>query len=780
MRHSLSRKAAFRRAVAPVAVAATVAALAAGTGAAVPAGAVATRAPGARAVRAAPAVPASPATASGPPRTVLLITGARLVTGLAGGARALGLLPGAGGRLASAMLSLGLGRTAFEIPQVALPYLGHGLAPGLFELSSLLRAETGGRLPVTVDYRGRAPSLPGVRITHASDGTARGYLTLAGGRAFGAALARQFAADHARGSYGQDGLFAGGVSIGLAGSGVPAARTPAFPMRTLTVTATNQAGKPDTGDMVIVFSADNASRFADPIASMNVFRKGVTKFSVPAGHYWAIGDFVTFTRTSGAERFDVLPQFTALADATVHVSARAADSEIHVVTPRPAVLGYSTIDFLRPTAAGNSESVSFSDNFPAFVSPTTRRPTVGKLAVFTLVQLQSPAKAAGIPYQYNVGYGDTSGLIPPQHHVVHQASLATVTARYYSDVAGTGGLYRTGLFRAEGGGFAVAINRISVPMVETEYTSGNPAILWFDSYSQSYQNLAGGQSDDARTFHAGERLTENWNAYPLHEGANADLAGAANPSPWVPSASRAGDRLTLDVTPFSDNTPGHGGNGGFYGGQFGPVDHIRGHYGIEENGTTIAAGNPLKGAKEIGPYGEFDTRVTLSPHPGTVRFVLDASGAGKIFALSTASRTVWTWRSRHESGGRLPAGWTCVPSLGILHPDRACAAEPMMTLNYAVRGLSLRGSAAPGRQVVHVTAGHLQLVKAIPVTSASVSVSVNGGRTWHQAKITGHDGSYTATFTAPAGVQVSLRTGATDAAGGAITETLINAYQTSS
>ena len=103
-----------------------------------------------------------------------------------------------------------------------------------------------------------------------------------------------------------------------------------------------------------------------------------------------------------------------------------------------------------------------------------------------------------------------------------------------------------------------------------------------------------------------------------------------------------------------------------------------------------------------------------------------------------------------------------------------------MTLRYAVAGLTLHGSARPGRQVLRVIAGHLQLVKSITVTRASVSVSFDGGKTWHPAHVTGRGGRYTATFTAPAGVKVSLRTSAADAAGGSIAETITNAYQTSS
>ncbi len=285
-------------------------------------------------------------------------------------------------------------------------------------------AVAAGRLPVTVGYRGRVPSLPGVKITHVGRGTARGYLTLAGAKAFGAALARQFAADHAR------------------------------------------------------------------------------------------------------------------------------------VTPRPSVIEGLSVQFLRSTQAGTISSAEFGTNFPIFVDPTTHKPTVGALQVYSSAQLVSPAKVTGTPYEYDLAYGDTSGLIPPERHVVRPAGLATVTGRYYSDVAGTGALFRFGLFPAQWDlPFGYFIPPFSVPRVQTEYLTGNPAIRWSDGYSQENRNLAGGQSDDLRTVHAGERTAESWNAYPLHEGYNVNLIGAANLSPWVPSASRAGDRLTLDVTPFSDSTP---------------------------------------------------------------------------------------------------------------------------------------------------------------------------------------------------------------------------------
>jgi membrane peptidoglycan carboxypeptidase len=89
------------------------------------------------------------------------------------------------------------------------------LAGALFEPKALARAETAGRLPARISYSGGPRSLPGVTVTASDDGTAAGYLTAAGARAFGSALTRQFAADHARASYGHDGIFRG-VEISLA------------------------------------------------------------------------------------------------------------------------------------------------------------------------------------------------------------------------------------------------------------------------------------------------------------------------------------------------------------------------------------------------------------------------------------------------------------------------------------------------------------------------------------------------------------------------------------
>jgi hypothetical protein len=775
-------------AVAVIAAAVTVVA---GTGAAAAGG-------GVSAALAAPVARTAAAAPGGPTGSIFLITGDRLVAAGPPGAGTgmTGVVPAACGGLGGAMLTVGVGSNRLDFPLAAVPYLGHGLDPGLFRVSLLRARETRGTLPVTIAYQGQVPALPGVRITSAAGGTARGYLTAAGARAFGQALARQFTADHDRGSYGQDGMSAGGVSVRLAGTPAPApAPSPQYPMHTLTVTGTTMAGKPDTGDVLFIFNADNTSRFSDLSQSVLSFYHGMAKFSVPAGHYWAIGFFATFvtgsrTRVS-AVHVVVLPQFTVASDTTMGMDARSASSRYTVATPRPTVRKDGPqFDLRRTAAAGPAVQISWGGGRAVrwFASPTTRRPTVGTLRMFVTDQLVSPATAAGTPYEYNLAYAGPAGIIPLQRHVVRPAGLARVHARYYSDINTTGFEYRYGLFPGETLGL-IFLYPVMVPRRQTEYMTGNPAILWFDAYIQSWAH-DGGQEDSVRVFRPGEQMGEDWNAYPLHPGYNANLAGAAARSSAdpvealrAPSASRVGDTLQLDVAPFSDSTPGHRGLGGFL--NFAGVGTIAGHYQIDENGKQIAAGDPLAGdldKQKIGLFGEFDTRVTLSPHPSRIRFVLDASRTG-VFPLSTASHTEWTWRSAHEVGDRLPAGWVCRPPKNyyLVYSGRSCAVEPMMTLGYQVAGMGLNGATRAGRQVLHIRAGHLQLIKnPAKITRAAVAVSFDGGQTWRRAYLTGHAGRYTAVFTAPAGVLVTLRASAADAAGGRITETITSAYQTAS
>ena len=754
------RERSARRTVAIAAAAAAASFLTVGPAVAVPASA------------ARPAGAAASPAATTAPRTLTLINGDRVaVSATRSGGLVATVARATTDGIGGAMVRLDLGGKAFQIPADALPYLNRGLSPALFELSSLAGAESAGRLPVQVGYHGRVPRLPGVTITSSRGGTARGYLTAASAAVFGAALARQFVADHAHGSYGTDGMFAGGVSIGPRGQAAARAARPHFVMHTLTVTGTNLAGEPDTGDLVSVYNVDNLLKFGDPLETTNVFDDGSVKFSVPAGHYMAVGVFFNVSgSTVTGLRSVTLPQFTVGADTRVAVDEPTATDQVQMVAPQPAVTQDATFTTYRVTGNGDLIEDGFDGgNVPLWTNETTEAPTVGTLQTGVTGYLTSP-RGASPAYDYNLAFTGTGGVIGPQQYTVTPGSVATISSGYFQDGGSIGGWEPLGIFAFQETGFVSAdIFPFGLPQSLEQNFSAGPSLVWTNAYFQKFSTLSGGQTDSARVFTPGQTAAQNWNAYPLHPGPDVNLAGAANPFPELPSASRSGNTLTLVVTPFSDNTFGHTGSG-FSPGIFGSVGSLRGSYVLRENGKKIAAGNAAALAE--GGSSLF-LQATLGSKPGVVRFVLTASRTGRIYHLSTASQTVWTWHTARRPGATVPAGWICVDG------SRGCAVQRMMTLLYDVSGMAADGVAPPGPQQIQLTVGRLQGAPVSRVTGATVAVSVNGGTTWQPATVTPAGGGlFTVTFTAPPGAVVSLRVHAADAAGDQITETITRGYKT--
>jgi len=535
-----------------------------------------------------------------------------------------------------------------------------------------------------------------------------------------------------------------GVSRRPAGT-APAAARSAGTTYTVTVTGTGITGQPanHSDGRVFLFNADDSARFG----SVQVFTHGAAKLQVPPGHYWALGDFVKPLpkQQSWDEYLDVLPQFPVTGNTTIHLAAAAATSPIRARVARPAISQYLTFQLIRSAAAGPPVSLGWmlTDNGPkaptptVYLSPTSARPTVGKLATVTSQQLGPAAFASGSPYLYDLAY-QSRGTIPPQEHVVNQAALATVRLRYFSSVPSDGLSNTFPTFPVNqvcqlGGAI---FGGMRFPVAQTMYALASPPLAWQTQFIQNQaKDYSGGQM------------------------------GYVGGPPVQVSAGRAGNTLRLAMTAFSDSVPGHVGQGTF------PPVRTAGSYQIDQNGTKIAGGTLPNF------FGAFAATTTLSPAASTIRLSLNAAQSAKLDPLSTASHTVWTWRSAPSSAARLPAGWTCLPGGAA---DRACAVQPLMTLRYGVVGLGLNGAAAPGQQVVRVLVGHLPLARAAKITAATVSVSFDGGKTWRPARMTGAGNSYAAVFSAPAGTRVTLRTSASDAAGGSITETITNAYQVAS
>jgi hypothetical protein len=568
-----------------------------------------------------------------------------------------------------------------------------------------------------------------------------------------------------------------GVAISFAGALPARAVRPARAVYTLTVRGIDLAGGPDTGDLVAVENVDNPAPLSKLLHTLHKFRNGTATVKVPAGTYWAVGIFSRAAiiglghpgggrpAASNATRLVVLPQFAVSGNTTVTVDERTATSRLTVTTPRPAVTGFVTIAVERISAGGKRLTVSVSPEYtgpPVYVRPTSRAPSDGTLYSFTSDQLVSPA-AATATYQYYLALKGPRGLVPAQHFRIRAASLATVRENLYSGARGTGSFTLFGGYAAEGGSGAL-IPRLAVPGRTTMYLSAGRSLDWWGQYTQGYP-ISGGQYELPVAYRPGQVISREWNAYPLHTAPNVRLSGSPGFGLTVISADRSGNTLTLDFMPFTDSVPGHLGTG------YQPVQGgtVSGTYRIRQNGKTIAAGNALN---SLGiPTGEFYRQVRLTAKPSVITFTLTAKRTGRLYSLSSATSTTWTWRSAHEAGATVPPGWTCSDAI-----DRDCRAEPLLTLAYAVSGLALGGTTAPGAQRLTVQAGHLQLAAAPKITKVTVQVSVNDGKTWTPATVTGSGGTYRARFAGHPGDRITLRVTAADAAGGQISETITRAY----
>jgi hypothetical protein len=730
-------------------------------------------------------------------KSILLINGDRLV--LNGKSAQVAL---AGGGFSAALMELRIGGREYDIPDAALPYLGRGLDLSLFNVAALPQATVNGQavLPVRIAFTGRTPRLPGVTVTSVSAAgaagrVAGGYLTAAGAKAFGAALARQFAADHATASYGSDGLFAGGTTVSLpgvagggsrlagAGGGTKSPSAPRFTMHTVTVDGVTSKGRPDTGDVVFLYNSVNNAIYGDPYEDPGFFYHGTARFSLPAGNYYALAFFADTNKAGFPTSFRavLLPRIGVPGSSTIRVRAASATDELTFTAPHAPTLLASVVQLLfnDKRGDGNAFALFQGPGFPVWLSPTTTRLAAGTLREFVNAWLQSPPSAQPVPDSapdlYAAEFEDDSGLIRSQHFTLPATSLATVHAVYASDVDTTGAVALSGFTTTEltvAGTVGLFVAE-PVPARVTEYLDAQPGMHWMNAYYQSYQALGGGQTDIVRAFTPGSVQTQDWNVYPLHTPLDsspaAGLGAAAGFFFATPvSVTRAGKYLTINVTPFTDDAAGHTGTG-FLQGAFKNIGAIAGNFVIDVNGAQVSAGKITPDTS----FGPFFDQLPLPAAPSTVSLTLRARRAGALFPLSTAVSDTWAWTSGGAPTQVPPAGWFCADG------SPKCAVEPLLTFGYQVANLSLDGTVAAGQQQVTLSVGHQALTKSpAAITTVTAAFSLDNGATWQPAAVSGSGAARTLSFYAPAGRFVTLKVSAKDAAGGALTETVDKAFAT--
>jgi hypothetical protein len=637
----------------------------------------------------------------------------------------------------------------YLVPVSATPYLSRELDPSLFDPAALTASGPTGRVPLRLSFApGSTPTPPpGITFTSVDGDTASGYTTPASGPAFAAALRSTIGADVGAGKpAGSTPLVAGLMNISLAGAASAGVASPDFPLHILQINTADLPGHPADAGWTFIANTANVHTFASGVPLAN----GTGKVAVPAGDYTLITEFDNFDASGNvAVRHTVVSDVTVPSTGNVSttVEENAATAQVGVSTPTPAVAKYMATHYQRQDPAGNTAGVNQLDyTVPAaYISPTPAA-TVGKLGYS--VEWAGEPVDAGQHYRYDVAFGSTNGIPAQEHDTVTENQVATVHDRFSVDPAGknlTDGELHTGNITSSGGW--IIGGPTVMPGDLTDYLASDLGNGWQQQdFTRSGLELDG----DGQVYLPGHQYTVDWAHGPMAARLGQHVGAQTC------QACQAGGQLTLGFNPISDSDPTHSGEL--------LLNPTLAHFTLYRNGVKIFDQNGVTGAE---PANQPTT-------PGTYRAVYDQSLAGATgISQSTVTHTDVSV-PYHPDGDVLPSPSTCMGQSA----STPCVILPALDLNYQLATDQDNTSTAPLQQL-DLRVGHVSYDGAgshAPITSASVQVSYDGGATWQPVSTTGHAGNYLASWPNKPGTSPSIKVTATDADGGSITQTVVNAY----
>jgi hypothetical protein len=689
-------------------------------------------------------------------RLITLVTGQRILEST-----------GADGRLAftedstaasSPLLTFEANSTWYAVPAAVMHSLGGQLDPGLFETAALSDAEAGtsGSVPVQVQWHGGAAPVMAwlLQQVAVAPGVTDGVVTSASGSVLQASLSA--------------GSLPGIDRISLKGAVTsPRRATSGFSLYTLTVNGIDAEGRPDTGDAAILINTDNALNAAG--VGFEQWYHGIFKVSVPNGHYALLGDFVHFSKTGtvngggppsgGTERMSIV-NFTVHGNTAVTVDARTATARLSVTTPLPTDIGSGVATWQRDSK-GTTGGTSFSSlwsfgggapSFEVFVSPTPA-PSIGTQAWLVNYHLDSPATTPAA-YSYDLTYGGLGAISAEQHENATAAHLATIATRYFSNVPNQPTLeLRQSFFPWQ---FAAIgeFDSFNAPLDRTEYVAAASDLLWIQQVVADANSFQGDSEDSYRIFVPGATSSSDWNRGPIGPGVAVDTGPM-----FLPEACPActeGGALEFVIFPFGDNPPGHYG----FPNASQPGLTETDAYTLERDGVVISSGQD--------PLG-----ISVPVTSGSARYQLQYSVAMSAVwrTLSTQQTTTWSFSSPSSTRASLPSGWLCFSGTSA-----GCSVVALMLPDYQLPE-SDTGTVASGPVRFQLRISHI-LGVPVAVTSAQVSVSFDGGTTWVTAHVApSGPNNFAVSYRDPSHAgTAAIRIHVTDADGGVLDQTILNAY----
>lgn len=391
-------------------------------------------------------------------------------------------------------------------------------------------------------------------------------------------------------------------------------------------------------------------------------------------------------------------------------------------------------------------------------------------------------------YVYNLLFLYENGIPKNLHERVKHRDLVAVPTRFHSE-------YSDALIQHQFDAL--------VPHTSQQVAGGSAVRLWFKPGKVTEYFLA----DDRVSWHRRADIVRR------PEGQGTFRANLVS-SDWFPAAEAGARRdeerwfeapwrmgvadfreehLTnpIDELMFAAGVRGGTDNHLFVPG-FYAMDNTRGHMAIAIGHASWRMWNRDTGV-ELEPAG---LAFPVSSEGGQLRLEqVEAYSAGVAGVFRTGrATTTWTFTSR-PSSAKVPEGYRC--PLNQPPVQDVCQIQPLIQLEYDL-GLDIHNRVAAGRaHRFTVFAGHhSKAIDRSPVTSMTVQVSVDGGRTWYDSRVVGmpKDNWDTGGFLHSATPYqefrvvlmlpplhrtdgfVTLRVQATDANGGSVEQTIDRAY----
>lgn len=541
---------------------------------------------------------------------------------------------------------------------------------------------------------------------------------------------------------------------------------PHYAMNILQVNATDLTGAPAVSAMTLLTNVDSVQRWGNVIPVVN----GVARAAVPAGHYAAYTIFVTRS-TGGPLNTEVdtdhvvvqndltVPQTGGVT--TLTADERTATSQVTAATPRPSTTDVVQALLTRTDAAGQKGNLQLFGN-SLWLSPQPK-PQLGTLS-YELVWGGGDPYGKD-PYHYDLMYGPVDHIDANQTWPVDPHKLAVQHNTFDTDeaLANQRGFFGVGAFLPNGGGGSTAVYPMN-PSHLTEYVSAPmPGAQWTESYAPNIGfGTPIGSVPPLRMFVQPRVVsfvpgTETWRSWA--HGPLTPQIGQVRGAGAVCGACADGSTLDMAFPPLVDSEPDT---------EILPLGAHSTHFSLYRDDTQIFSQDMADGAEVTG----------VPQQAGTYRAVFDMDMSGSGLSQSTGSHTDVTFPYRPTGDPALPAGDMCQAQGASTTP---CQILPVLNLTYHLRTDGIEVGDKPV-QKLDLTVGHQSfdgLGSHAAVTGATVSASFDGGKTWTAAKVTKTGGGhFTAQWpnSAAKGTTPWLRVTATDAIGGAISQTVDNAY----